>query len=927
MNPNQNFSPSNISVIVRLRGPKNKNNNISNNIPNNPNEKPIMKTLKKTISSQKNNSKDKSKNIINKKIKNIGLDLNTKYTIFTCRQPSKTLIVSNKPIKGSSINDTFHTPNDLYDFSQSILKETSLLEFDKVYNETDNLNLIYNECIKDNISNLFHGKNSSIFFFGPIDGGKSYLLRGNGEQKNNEPGLLSRAINDILNLIELTKQTNINSNKNDIYNIKFSVYQIYFDKIHDLLSKEIQEVKCENYYDNYNKLNTNFVNLTQRDIKIKNDYDLSMQNAMQQRKNLSQILKVNELKRKSNLIISIIIEKSEKINLNPKQANEQLINKYSQINFIELQSSNFGLVDEKYENDLSMNSLIFKNTSNMFNSICDNIVSSIDNSIPKSESMLTLCLKDSLQYQSNIVFFDCVIPWEYPLNVSYKSLKFGNWLRNQVINNFGNGFGKKIFPLNAENNSDGIRNNYNINNPERNKGLKYINSDLNSRYIPNAFSNNNNMSTSIDCNDNIRKDNNNSSNENPILINQTPTNNNINSNQNILNNCLETSNNNISNFSEPKQSYQINYNTIPTQNSLNNYNELNLNYSYNNTGITNEITPTQFTDNNCNNEEKMKLKILENTIKQLEEQNCILNNKLDKLQCEQMEKLKNEKCICETKSKVCNDDDEIEKIKKEYIEMKGDNLMFQEDINRLSEINKHLEEQIKEERNRNLELAKDNERLLQENMQFKKDINNLCLDIKNNKISNNTFEETFKQKIEAESKIKDLIYNLNQLNEEKNKFEADNRIIVERYNELEKEYDKLKNDCCLMKNNYDNQVSLIDKKITSLSSEVEILQKQNINLRNNDEKIRNDYTNLLEEKNQLSNLLTEQKSKNDILNIQMEDIKKNFEMLLKEKEMEELIRQKEMEERRLKNESKSKLINELQNRIQNYRTENLKKKD
>ena len=50
-------------------------------------------------------------------------------------------------------------------------------------------------------------------------------------------------------------------------------------------------------------------------------------------------------------------------------------------------------------------------------------------------------------------------------------------------------------------------------------------------------------------------------------------------------------------------------------------------------------------------------------------------------------------------------------------------------------------------------------------------------------------------------------------------------------------------------------------------------------------------------------------------------------MLLKEKEMEELIRQKEMEERRLKNESKSKLINELQNRIQNYRTERLKKKD
>ena len=31
--------------------------------------------------------------------------------------------------------------------------------------------------------------------------------------------------------------------------------------------------------------------------------------------------------------------------------------------------------------------------------------------------------------------------------------------------------------------------------------------------------------------------------------------------------------------------------------------------------------------------------------------------------------------------------------------MKGDNLMYQEDIKRLSEMNKHLEEQIKEERN------------------------------------------------------------------------------------------------------------------------------------------------------------------------------------------------------------------------------------
>ena len=138
MNTNYNFSPSkpNISIIVRLRGPK-KNNNESTS------QKAIMKPLKKTTSSPRSNSKNKITNIQKTKILKKGLDPETKYTIFTCKQPSKTLIVSNKPLKGSSINDAFNTPTDLYDFSQSILKETSVLEFDKAYNEIDNLSLIY----------------------------------------------------------------------------------------------------------------------------------------------------------------------------------------------------------------------------------------------------------------------------------------------------------------------------------------------------------------------------------------------------------------------------------------------------------------------------------------------------------------------------------------------------------------------------------------------------------------------------------------------------------------------------------------------------------------------------------------------------------------------------------------------------------------
>ena len=122
-------------------------------------------------------------------------------------------------------------------------------------------------------------------------------------------------------------------------------------------------------------------------------------------------------------------------------------------------------------------------------------------------------------------------------------------------------------------------------------------------------------------------------------------------------------------------------------------------------------------------------------------------------------------------------------------------------------------------------------------------------------------------------------------------------------------------------------MSMIENKINTFSYEIGNLQKENSNLRQNEEKLRVDYSNLLEQKNDINNLYTEQKNKNELLNMQIQNIQKDFEKLLKEKEMQDLLREKYLEEQRLKNESKAKLVNDLQNRIQNYRTERLKKKE
>jgi len=54
-------------------------------------------------------------------------------------------------------------------------------------------------------------------------------------------------------------------------------------------------------------------------------------------------------------------------------------------------------------------------------------------------------------------------------------------------------------------------------------------------------------------------------------------------------------------------------------------------------------------------------------------------------------------------------DAEIEKInQKDYI-LKCDSIIFREDINRLTDINNHLENELIEQKNRNIELANENE--------------------------------------------------------------------------------------------------------------------------------------------------------------------------------------------------------------------------
>jgi len=140
-------SDSNVKLIVRIRNPKDEFpkyeeyiNSIKQSGSKTPNaQRPCQKNIKQiTKSPGLNKSSIISIIIIVKEPekKPNTLKDDTKYNIFTSVEPSDTVVISDKHISGRLINTSCRQTSDLYDYNHNLMKDTTLLEFDRVYNET-----------------------------------------------------------------------------------------------------------------------------------------------------------------------------------------------------------------------------------------------------------------------------------------------------------------------------------------------------------------------------------------------------------------------------------------------------------------------------------------------------------------------------------------------------------------------------------------------------------------------------------------------------------------------------------------------------------------------------------------------------------------------------------------------------------------------
>ena len=956
----------NVMIITRMRG-IDKSSQKSKNLKTSTNLNDSKSSINKSKTTQLKNNKSAPK-ILNNKIKD-----NIKYTMFTSGDSSNIMLVSKKPIKGSTINDALKVCDNLYDFHNSILNETSLLEYDKIYNETHSIDKIYNEVIKDNITQLFHKKNSCILFFGPSSGGKSYLLTGENDENTNdnnnnqkmtynynnkynlsnnkinkdnqkiEGGLLKRSINNILNLIKINKQGSDDaSNVKNKFELRLSIYQIYMDKIYDLLSKNINDISVEQFCDDDQNININLVGLTDIEIRSIQEYEKVFKEIEYNKKNLSKILKIKNIYKKSHIIMSLKLQKKIQNILGNNITDNYSINSFSQIDFVELIPSEIGLSDQFQDNnDLSYEYKLYTNTKNEFNSICDNIVCTNNGTTPKNESILTLSLKNTLKTNSNIIFFNCVIPWEFPVNNSFKALKFTTWLRNQVINegeNIKNNMSINNIINQSINPNSTIINNSNNNNlfntiNENKSNMSNINKNMDNSYFMNNYKNPIAQDNSYIINNqqyNINKSfpelNNfqsidNGNHNNNILINEEQNENNnfnINEEQNIklirsrsgglnINNRKSYESNNIQNNSNKNNSNISQVLENKNQNKRNQYSNIYQNLSQND----------------------KTLQTLEQTLKELEDKKIEIKNKI--FEEKNKNDYNNNTNMPISSQNIINN--EAQKIKEEQDILKSDNIIMREEISRLDETNQNLENEISQNREIISKLQSENQKLNEENALLRTKINdydnqNYSQLYINGQISKEDFlQKSFNERYLLQNKLKDLESNYDLIQKEKMQYEINYKVLLSKYEKIKEKYDKINYDLMNNRQMHDNELYNIDNKINLLSKDVERLQMENTELRQENEKQRNSLNLIISERDMYKEKFEDKKYENNLLNKKIYEVENGFNEMMKKNEYERYYKRSKEDNNRNKNETKTKIAQELQSKIQKYRRERLQNKN
>ena len=269
-------------------------------------------------------------------------------------------------------------------------------------------------------------------------------------------------------------------------------------------------------------------------------------------------------------------------------------------------------------------------------------------------------------------------------------------------------------------------------------------------------------------------------------------------------------------------------------------------------------------------------------------------------------------------------DQHLKQLKLNYIALNNDNIIYREDIKKLMEMNKKLEKELSDERNHNYELAKENDKLNNDNQLLFKKIDDINQKITQLKIITQNEKDIMDKQIYFEEKINEKDFECKKILEDNNKLNLEYNLLNDKYVRLKEKNNEEEKELNILKQVQEVKINEIEKKLCLLMEEMNRLKNENNELKGQNESYRNNIMNNDKEKNEYYNKYKEQKLKNDMINKEIQDIQQKYREYQKKLEAKEEKKIERENMRKNKSENKIKVIQDLQKRIQQYKTERAK---
>lgn len=341
--------------------------------------------------------------------------------------------------------------------------------------------------------------------------------------------------------------------------------------------------------------------------------------------------------------------------------------------------------------------------------------------------------------------------------------------------------------------------------------------------------------------------------------------------------------------------------------------------NYNNNNSMSRLNPNSQIANMSvmlNRDTAKKINDLDNSINQLNAKNDIIIKSLEKLRTPQtpVQILQPQPPVVVNSSKVDSS-------------MISDNIIYREDINRLTDIIRHMENDLAAQRQRNYDLASENDRLNRENLALHIEIDKTNGMINQLKVKEHNAIESFNARLQMENKLQNNEHELNKYREENSKLQIDLQLLLSKHDTLKNKNMQLENELHLIQQVQQEKISDIETKLNAMTLEITVLRKDNGQLKETNEKYRCELNDEGKSKEEYKNKYLEQKSRNDLLNEKIKEIKEEFERYKRDAEQSEEEKRRAEELKKSKLESKNKIVSDLQRRIANYKNERLRKKN